>query len=1095
MHSLRFKITAITIAAILTTVVFVFFASVSAIQALTDRSSVEMMSLISHDTGKSLEKYTEDIEQSVSMVANIASSTLDSVALVKGGVVGSISRRSGQTQEEKAQLDDYLVGYCAEVQSIFGPVASHTHGVIAYYYCIDPEISSSEHGFYYVNVGKTGFVERESLDARQLESSGLGGATWYLVSVERGRPSWIGPYTDESLDDRWVCSYTMPIYKAGALIGIIGMDIPADVLIEQVSSIKVYETGFACLLDAQGRVIYHPNLPFGSEPDMSIGSDILMRDDSGNELIRYVSSGQERQMSFTTLSNGMKLVVVAPTDEVNASSIQLIRFVVPVTLLIIVVFAILSLLLMRAITNPLLRLTAAAQRLADADYDVELNYESQDEVGSLTNAFQRMRDQLKESIEDLHRKATTDDLTGLPNQRYFFELAEEERIRIIEEGKLPVLLYFNLAGMKHFNRQYGYDEGDKLMCEVAQVLARHFSERNTSRFGQDHFAVVTCSDHLEARLREVFRECRGINGGKTLPVNVGIYCDSLEVVSANIACDRAKYACDQRRGSYISGFRYFDEGMLEELDIVRYVIEHLDQALEEQWVQVYYQPIVRAANGRVCDEEALSRWIDPVRGFLSPVDFIPALEGAGLIYKLDLHVLDMILEKMRYLEENGFIVVPHSVNLSRTDFESCDIVEEIRERVDAAGIARDKITIEITESIIGRDFGFMKKQIERFQELGFPVWMDDFGSGYSSLDVLQSIQFDLIKFDMSFVRKLDEGDSGKIILTEMMKMATALGVDTICEGVETEEQCRFLREIGCSKLQGFYFSKPTPLSGFLERCEKGEHIDFENQDESDYFEAIGRLNLYDLAAVASEDENSFQNIFDTLPMAVMEISDDNVRLLRSNRSYRDFAMRFFGFDASDNGADLGKALLEGESPLSKALRDCRESGTRVFFDDQMPDGSVVHSIIRRIKSNPVTGTTAVALAVLSVTEPNEGATYADIARALARDYYNIYYVDLDTGRFIEYRSPVGGEDLALERHGDNFFEETVEATKTRMYEEDRDGFLAVFTKENIIRDLDERGVFTASYRLVDTGTPMYVNMKVTRMEPRGHRVIMGISIV
>ena len=116
------------------------------------------------------------------------------------------------------------------------------------------------------------------------------------------------------------------------------------------------------------------------------------------------------------------------------------------------------------------------------------------------------------------------------------------------------------------------------------------------------------------------------------------------------------------------------------------------------------------------------------------------------------------------------------------------MVEEIRRRVDDSGISHDRLTIEITESIIGSDFEFMRTQVERFRSLGFPVWMDDFGSGYSSLDVLQSIRFDLIKFNMSFMRKLDEGESSKIILTQLMKMATSVGVDTICEGVETLEQ-------------------------------------------------------------------------------------------------------------------------------------------------------------------------------------------------------------------------------------------------------------------------------------------------------------------
>ena len=172
-------------------------------------------------------------------------------------------------------------------------------------------------------------------------------------------------------------------------------------------------------------------------------------------------------------------------------------------------------------------------------------------------------------------------------------------------------------------------------------------------------------------------------------------------------------------------------------------------------------------------------------------------------------MLERILEHIKTKEAEGLYIVPHSINLSRCDFDACDMVEEIRRRVDQAGIRRDRISIEITESVIGSDFDYIKTQIERFQALGFPVWMDDFGSGYSSLDVLQSIKFDLIKFDMGFLRRLDENEDGKIILTELMKMASALGVDTICEGVETEEQMHFLQEIGlelCVPLSG-----PEPI--------------------------------------------------------------------------------------------------------------------------------------------------------------------------------------------------------------------------------------------------------------------------------------------
>lgn len=968
MHSIRFKITAITIAEILVAIMCVFLISFSIIQTENDRSSVEAMDLMARDTQKALEKYTEGIEQSVEMASNLAAESLDSMVLVQDGVIGEDAERSEPTPAQRTQLDAYLAEYIKKLQVDSSTVASHTRGVVTYYYCISPDISALEHGFFYSRAGKTGFVERDPLDARELDLNDVTHTSWYSTPISRGRPSWVGPYTAHFLNEMMICSYVVPIYKSGTLIGVLGMDIPLETLITLVSSTRIYDTGFACLLDEEGHVLYHPELDSGVKLDIPAGEQLLQKDASDGELIRYKSSGEERQMSFTTLSNGMRLVIVAPTAEVKASSRQLAHTVPVVAIALVVSLALLTFLLVRLITRPLLGLTAASKRLATADYDVELSYKGKDEVGMLTDAFQQMRDQLQVYIADLNRRLLTDELTGLPNQRHFFDLAVKERDRMLMAGGHPVMLFFNLAGMKHFNRQFGFDEGDRLICEVANILARRFGKHNTSHFGQDHFAAVADEEDLEATLFGIFRDCSSANGGKTLPVSVGIYQNSLETVAVSVACDRAKFACDSRRGTYYSGFRYFDAGMLKRVELLRYVVNNLERAIDEKWIEVHYQPIVRAVSGKVCDEEALSRWIDPTRGFMSPGDFIPALEDSGLIYRLDLYVLEQALEKMKQQRASGLTVVPHSINLSRSDFDVCDIVEEIRVRVDASGFSRDMITVEITESIIGSDFDFMKEQIERFQQLGFPVWMDDFGSGYSSLDFLQSIKFDLLKFDMSFLRKLDESENGKIILTELMQMATAMGVDTICEGVETESQIRFLREIGCSKLQGYYFCKPIPLSEILARYKEGRQIGYENPEESEYYEAVGRTNLYDLTTILhdDDDEAALQNIFNTLPMSILEITDDTVVILRTNPSYRDFMMRYFGIDLSAFAFNANLATTEAESFIMKHVRGCCGEANYAFFDEMTPGGSMVHFMVRRISTSPVTGTLAVAVAVLNI---------------------------------------------------------------------------------------------------------------------------------
>ena len=452
--------------------------------------------------------------------------------------------------------------------------------------------------------------------------------------------------------------------------------------------------------------------------------------------------------------------------------------------------------------------TGTDARIAHVWYmDEGIYMEGDEENGTLMN--QALNRALHE--ESILNASHYDELTGLPSLTWFFQLCEARKTKAPDEEPQNVLLYIDLSGMKYFNDKYGFTEGDKLLKSFSMVLLEAFGKENCCHIAADRFASSTMEDGLEERLRRLFDATSRCNSGNTLPVRVGIYSASAGDISVTSAFDRAKLACDSIRHSDSSCFNYYKKGMSDVIRRRQYVIANIDRAIKEKWIQAYYQPIVSAADEKICDEEALARWIDPAEGFLSPADFVPHLEDTGLIYKMDLYILDQVIEKMLFLQQSGQPVVPHSINLSRSDFEACDMVEEITRRVDGAGIRHNMINIEITESVIGSDFEFINEQVNRFRENGFAVWMDDFGSGYSSLDVLQSIRFDLIKFDMSFMRKLDEGENGRIILTELMKLAGRLKLDTVCEGVEKEEQVRFLQSIGCAKLQGYYFSKPVPF--------------------------------------------------------------------------------------------------------------------------------------------------------------------------------------------------------------------------------------------------------------------------------------------
>ena len=658
-------------------------------------------------------------------------------------------------------------------------------------------------------------------------------------------------------------------------------------------------------------------------------------------------------------------------------------------------------------------------------------------------------------MEEMNRKRNIfkeinyDFLTGLPSMTYFFKLAENARKIMHENGVPSALVYINLNGLKFYNKKYGFSEGDNLIKELARLISEQFGEENCSRFGQDHFAVFTEETDLEKKLKKLFNAMKTANGGKTLPLRVGIYPDSMGVVETSFACDRARYACNISRDDNNSYFSYFDQKMLRKEMNRQYIIDNIDRAIAENWIKPFYQPIVRATNKKVCDEEALARWIDPEKGMLSPADFIPILEDTKLIYKVDLAILDAVLERIKnQMADKKMHVVPLSINLSRTDFETCDIVNEICNRVDAAKVPREYITVEITESVVGGNFDFMKEQVRRFQELGFPVWMDDFGSGYSSLDLLQEIQFDLIKFDMRFMRQFDTSPKSRIILTELMRMAVSLGIETVCEGVETAEQVEFLREIGCTKLQGYHFCKPISLDDIHERYRTGKQIGFENPEESEYQKVLSSINLYDLGSVSNDEGESVKHYFNTQPMAILECDGETVRSVRQNKSFSEFIA-------------MHRNVHE---IFMNRLIHCKNVGQRIVVSEILETGETVNALIRKLAENPLSKMDAYAVAVLDITSDNDQVlTYTGVAQTLSADYIDLYHIDLDTEKYTQYSPNGDNHDISVARTGEEFFESAHNDARQFVYEDDRQQFIETFTKKNVLKALDENGAYTHTY--------------------------------
>ena len=424
---------------------------------------------------------------------------------------------------------------------------------------------------------------------------------------------------------------------------------------------------------------------------------------------------------------------------------------------------------------------------------------------------QKLRAGIVESNIATHARAyEINQLTGLPSMAYFITHSEQMLERFADIERRPVIGLLNLVHFHDYNNRFGYARGDDLIRAVADLLRRVLPDRHITYITGSQFGIMCYVDEIEPAMAELTSSLSEYALGYDLQVHGGFveYHQGDSVISL---LDKAKLAHDSIDGQKDQIYRIYDPRLDEEVRFRQYLITHVDEALEKEWVKVYYQPIVHAASGEICNMEALSRWDDPTYGFLPPFKFISVLEKEHLIYKLTLYVVKRIVRDFAWLEKQGIPLVPVSVNLSRTDFFETDMVSEIARIMDDAGYSHRLLDIEITESAFAQDQGRLKEEVDRFRALGFAVWMDDFGSEYSTLSLLENLNFDLIKVDMQFMRNFTTGGKNAIILSDIIGMCRRLGITTLVEGVETEEQYEILRQLGTDKLQGYLFSRPAEL--------------------------------------------------------------------------------------------------------------------------------------------------------------------------------------------------------------------------------------------------------------------------------------------
>lgn len=419
----------------------------------------------------------------------------------------------------------------------------------------------------------------------------------------------------------------------------------------------------------------------------------------------------------------------------------------------------------------------------------------------------------------IYQIAYMDSMTGLWNINRF----EADIPKLIKENEENDFAIISMD-MKHFkmvNSVYGRVIGDKVICYISDCIKKEFRKGTVAaHIRADKFIVlVPCNSEAEVKCAiEQFYDISKLFYDGNVAIRIlyssGVYYLSNESsVSLSVAIDYAEMARREAKNKNESVV-FYDKDMQLKISSEKDIEEIMQRALIQDEFKVFFQPKYDIKSNEITGAEALCRWISPDKGFLNPDDFIPIFERNGFIVELDFYVLNQVCKLIRTWIDNDVQPLCISVNQSRAHFEQADYFERLETLINTYKVPKGLIELELKETTL-MDESRAKEMSDKLKKIGFKLSMDDFGSGYSSLKLLQTIPFDVVKIDRKFFASSTKSENSRIVLKKIIEMANEMKIDVICEGVEQVEQAQFLLDVGCHVAQGFYFARPMTQEDFL----------------------------------------------------------------------------------------------------------------------------------------------------------------------------------------------------------------------------------------------------------------------------------------
>lgn len=480
-------------------------------------------------------------------------------------------------------------------------------------------------------------------------------------------------------------------------------------------------------------------------------------------------------------------------------------------------------------------LALEALKAGAQEYLVRGEFQARALVRTIQRAIdrQQMLAQLGESLERELYLGSHDSLTGLPNRYLFNDRLSQALLNPRRrEGWLGVL-YVNLDRFKSINETLGHATGDQLIQAVARRLVDCLrSSDSTARLGSDEFTVLLAqishaldaakvAQNIERSLAKPFRL-----GGREIHVtaSIGIAISPDDGTEAEILITNAEAAMRHAKDAGGRSHCFYTSRMNASSHRLLTLEGHLQEAIEKGELSLNYQPIVDGRTGQMVASEALVRWQHPDFGMIPPSDFIPIAETRGLIAQLGAWVLRTVCEQIVDWRDNGCRLVPVAVNVSPKQFLDTDFLGLVMQTLQDNGIDGTHLHLEITESCLMREVEMVVEALIALKQLNIRFAMDDFGTGFSSLNVLRKLPLDSLKIDRSFVRDAAEDEGSATVVSAIIGLATNLGLEVIAEGVETEEDRLSLLKRGCTNMQGYYFARPQPIGEFTRMLLAGQHL-------------------------------------------------------------------------------------------------------------------------------------------------------------------------------------------------------------------------------------------------------------------------------